>query len=1216
MVRIYFVLILSGILLAVGLWMAHQSFQPVSADVMAKRVSGNLKSELNLVSKDAQDILAILKKHPVSSLPLVHEYPFFVYERDSLIFWSDNSFVPPVRWVSTPFSIKLLKTSGGDYLARKWVIDEDHFLMALLPLYRDYTIQNDYLHPEWNHRIFEDENIDVLEPNALWGTPVYLGERLVFRVRFAQDNLSGHERTRWASVCAIMLSIVLLIIALYRGVYKLRVRYPDLSFLLLIAGLWAIRLVMTDADFPGIIVRFPLFDPQNFASSDLNRSLGDLLLNELALLAVCFYLFRNYYHFVSIKYIRRKRWLRMIFSVCAAGIFFFAWIFPFVVIQTIYNNSAIVLDISQSLQFDSLRITALLLMVISWLCTFLFAHVFIRSLVCMAPGKRSLLYLIAGAIIFVVINILSGQLYISTLWTGLLYFLVVVSMRFYRTLRKVRYSTFAYLFAAIIGITLNSTVTIHHFTRKEKIEAQFRFASNFLVDRDIFAEYLLREVSDKISNDLFIQSRITSPFLSKDAIRQKVRQVFLPSYFNKYDIDIMLFGPGGNPIHNRTPTTFRQLINLYDKEAFKTEYEDVYFISSPTSDVTQRYLIVSPIVKSGTTLGYVVLQLLLKKVIPDNVYPELLIDNRFQQFYRMQDISYAVYGKDLLYSSGSFNYERSFRRELLGNPDIHLRGIVHEGYVHVALEDGNNRAAVVSSPTTPWVYVMGNFSYLLVLGLSLLLIFVLVYGLVNVTKGHTLFFSARIQLVLNLAFFIPLIVVSITTLRLTSISSQEQLNSEYMDKSKLFGSQLEAELDKFLNSTDVNRVGFENQLTDLAKVFNLEANVYKPNGKLLASSQPLIFENGLIAPYIDPEAWRKMHYGENLFIATEQVGSLNYYVSFTLLKSPAKGDVIGVLGLPFFQSLTSIERIQIRVLTNILNVFAGVFMVLIVLSYLVSEWLTFPLRFITSSLSKTTLTKTNQPLRWRANDEIGMMVKEYNQMLYKLSESKAELEQTQRERAWREIAQQVAHEIKNPLTPMKLTLQKLERSIDEGTDTKDKVKKSLSSLLSQVDILNDIASSFSSFAKMPEPAIQRLELVQLLRRIADLHRQSGVINFKPATDQVFVQGDEQLLGRIFSNLILNAFQAARPGVLPVVDIKITLHGTMCRLTFQDNGKGINEKVADRVFVPYFSTKRSGSGLGLAIAKQGIEQMGGSISFESKTDEGTTFYIELPWSQEE
>ena len=222
-----------------------------------------------------------------------------------------------------------------------------------------------------------------------------------------------------------------------------------------------------------------------------------------------------------------------------------------------------------------------------------------------------------------------------------------------------------------------------------------------------------------------------------------------------------------------------------------------------------------------------------------------------------------------------------------------------------------------------------------------------------------------------------------------------------------------------------------------------------------------------------------------------------------------------------------------------------------------------------------------------------------------------ELARSQKESAWREIAKQVAHEIKNPLTPMKLTLQQMEVAILRGELDKERTKQSIKTILTQVDILNEIASSFSAFARMPAPILQKIELVALIKKSTDLYAnyEGGTVNFSDMGSPVFVMGDEQLLHRIFSNIILNALQS---GVEHEVHVEIILKRlpNQVLISFRDDGIGIDQELKDKIFAPYFSTKKSGSGLGLAIAKQGIEQSGGEIWFESNQGGGTIFYIQL------
>jgi nitrogen fixation/metabolism regulation signal transduction histidine kinase len=327
--------------------------------------------------------------------------------------------------------------------------------------------------------------------------------------------------------------------------------------------------------------------------------------------------------------------------------------------------------------------------------------------------------------------------------------------------------------------------------------------------------------------------------------------------------------------------------------------------------------------------------------------------------------------------------------------------------------------------------------------------------------------------------------------------------------------------------------------------------------------------------------------------------------------------LIGIVSIPFFASKTELDSQVIEVLSTILNIFTAIFITMLVLSHFASRILTVPLRLITQKIRKTSLHAFNEPIHWESKDEIGMMVGEYNTMLLNLEESKQALARSEKEAAWREMAQQVAHEIKNPLTPMKLTLQHLQRALRlESPDVAGRTERSFGTLLDQVDTLSDIATAFSAYAKMPVPRDEYFNVTEVLRKTLELYRNSDemVVEADISDCECEVRGDAQLMSRIFTNLILNGIQSVPHDRMPRIRVSLQRHPGEVLIAIQDNGNGIAEKIQPKVFLPNFSTKYSGSGIGLAVAKRGIEHAGGSIWFDTTEGQGTTFFIRLPLVQ--
>jgi two-component system nitrogen regulation sensor histidine kinase NtrY len=1197
-----FILVTLFLSIAIGLYGVINSHNQISTESQVERITSRLAVYLQEVNAELDKQVASIK---ASGELATSDILFVLLKGDSLHRWTDNHFIPPVKALTADFTTSVIKISSGDVLAVKKAVSKDVFVVALIPLHIQYKITNNYLPVYWNDNVFDRPAKSILEPGSVEGYSIVTGGQLLFKVVLSTDqNLAGGT-WNYLIVISFVVAIGCAYLLFINWFLDFSITAPGLGFIALAGLLVAVRIGMLASDFPSQFLDWNLFDPQSFASSEFNPSLGDFFLNTVVVFLLCMYLLFRFKYFKILNFIPDSKFLGWLLSVFYVLSILFGFLYFFVVIQTIYNNSTLSFSLFHSLSFDSLRIVAILAIVLSGVSIFMFIHIFIRLLIADSKWIRIYFSVSIGVALFILINVWTQQVFLSSLFICLIYLGLVLGFRLHSSLSKLQFISFAYLFTCVIFLSISGVFAIEYFEERRAVKNQFSFAENFLSERDYFGEYLLQESATKIVQDAFIQTRIASPFLSRDPVKQKITQVLLSGYFSRYSVKVLLFNASGEPLGNEDKTTFYEWSKAYDNETFRTDYKNVFYIANETTDFAPKYLTFIPISKNNSPLGFIVLELSLKRVIPESVYPELLVDNRFQRSNN-PNLSYAlITGNEAKYSTGDFNYQGAFK-DIMRDSSLFFYGFSYRDYLHVGVKDQLGRVVIVSEPVKSKMSWIVNFSFLLLVGLLIISFVLLGYWVFVVSKTEQLNLATRIQLILNLAFFIPLVSVSVVTLGLTTRSVQMQLEEEYLSKAKQIAPAL---AEAKLNSNQLEGPDFDATFTSIINQLNVDANMFSLEGNLITSSQLLIFENQLLSPYINPVALENIRSGEKLFIRNERVGDLKFSVAYATLLSPVTGEQLGIIAVPFFQSLESLEKLQVTVLGNILSIFTLIFIILVFVSFLVTKWLTSPLQFITNTLGKISLTRENKPLQWSANDEVGMMVNQYNIMLEKLEESKRELERTQREQAWREIAQQVAHEIKNPLTPMKLTLQQLERSLENGSEDTERLKSSIASLLTHLNALNDIASSFSSFAKMPTPVITEVNLLQVLQKTIASFKEECSITLESEVIEAILLADEKILNRVFVNLLLNSIQAARPDIPLEVQIRLELLQDHYRIIFSDNGKGIEDALKDKIFLPHFTTKKSGSGLGLAIAKESINQMGGTIYFETSV-EGTRFFIEL------
>jgi nitrogen fixation/metabolism regulation signal transduction histidine kinase len=345
----------------------------------------------------------------------------------------------------------------------------------------------------------------------------------------------------------------------------------------------------------------------------------------------------------------------------------------------------------------------------------------------------------------------------------------------------------------------------------------------------------------------------------------------------------------------------------------------------------------------------------------------------------------------------------------------------------------------------------------------------------------------------------------------------------------------------------------------------------------------------------------------------ERIGKLDYLATYSPLRNK-RGETVAFIGIPYFERTRSIDDEVSTFLVALMNVYVFLLICTAIVAFFISNSVTKPLTYIAEKLQLINLNKKNEPIQWDSNDEIGVLVKQYNKMIRELENSAEQLARTEREGAWREMAKQIAHEIKNPLTPMKLSIQYLQRAIDDNKPNIEALARKVSlTLVEQIDNLTAIATSFSSFAQMPKGVYEEVDLIRMLSGITELFNREyeNGVELTVKTDFAKVFADRNQLVSVFNNLVKNGLQSVPDGRIPHVSIIIEEEHAMVKVQVRDNGCGIPEENYNKVFVPNFTTKSSGTGLGLAIAIQIVETAGGAIWFESKVDVGTVFFIILP-----
>lgn len=412
-------------------------------------------------------------------------------------------------------------------------------------------------------------------------------------------------------------------------------------------------------------------------------------------------------------------------------------------------------------------------------------------------------------------------------------------------------------------------------------------------------------------------------------------------------------------------------------------------------------------------------------------------------------------------------------------------------------------------------------------------------------------------------------------------------------------------------NTDRIPLIFREEIYKIADIHQLQVNLFDLEGSLLKSSKSSI-EGDTLSSCLNANILNALsNTSKHRYVEKMVLNDQTFQSSYTYI-TDKKFKPIAILNLYYIQNDDILNKELKEFLERLGYAYFVMLILAILLAYFLSKYITKSLKTISDKMNATRLGKQNQRIEIESSsEEIATLVNSYNSMIDQLQESAVKLATSEREQAWREMAKQVAHEIKNPLTPMRLSVQSFQRKFDpEDPEIHQKVEEYSKTLIQQIDTMSSIASAFSNFAKMPAQQNETLNVVQIVKLALDIFSEDYIV-FVADEKEIISQLDRTQLIRVITNLVKNATQAVADEKNPKIVVSVMSEDDVVRISVSDNGKGISEENIARIFQPKFTTKSSGMGLGLAMVKNIVETYKGTITFTSQNGKGTTFTVTFP-----
>ena len=1192
--------------------------QTAEKDFIAMAADGSFK---NLMQDSlSEDLSKVSKK----------DYCLFLYNLDStatlhLSYWNTQKVLPDSGIIYSALKAGFAQLPNGFYVWNK--SDSAGILaIALIPVKWNYIITNEYLQNNFVDNPLTGQKYDIFPGqttagniSSVHGTPLfYLVEKDA--VNIFKDNIVSI----WFRILAALLTLLFIHLC---AVYITVNHPPQYAILFLLGCIIFVRGISYILPVPLNFRQLELFDPTIYGSNFILRSLGDLLINALLFVwVVMFTRFLINEHKITLAW--RRRAYKWWFLALGSLIILIATYSGVYVIQSLIADSQISFDV---INFFSLNIYSVIGFIV--LCCIAVGYFFLCQLILelLRPffsGWFKELYLgitIMGLMFF--------SVNLGLMESGLGLFCLIWLLAFMYLLNNsyLQLNSFPVIGSRVIFwivfFSISMTVIIIVENNRKELRNRHHYAEILATKTDPSSESMLNAMLSDFRIEFLaenferLKKEQPNKFLKDSLINNN-----FSGYKNRYDTHIYSFNESETPLHNDNTASYDQLNTILNTQSKATAVQGLFYYDESYDRFS--YISKKVIINyAGKLLGTIFIVVTPKTIKNETLYPELFSKGINYAIENSSTYAFAIYNKGKLISSHN-DYPFSTSLPPQGFSSNQYRLVSNKNHDELWYSAGADKFIVIVKESRTSLETITLFSYLfcafLLLAASYWLLSIFISARLDPNKLRNYWqLSIRNQIHGIIIFISALsfLVIGVATI-LFFISRYESNNQEKLSRViQIMKNQVAGSLiagwqmnDSMLLADKGGLPNVENNIYNIAEIHGVDVNIYDLKGDLKLASLSLPYVKGIVSTKMEPTAYFHLHNKKEVqYFQKEKIGNLEFVSSYVPVFD-AQGNATAFLNIPYFTSQSKLQQEIANFLVTIINLNAFIFLIAGIVALFITNRITNSFSLIGEKMKDINLGKINEAIEWSRNDEIGSLVKEYNKMLSKLDESASALAKTEREGAWKEMAKQVAHEIKNPLTPMKLSMQFLQRAIENNApDVKQLTATVANTMVEQIDHLSNIASEFSQFANIENANKEMLDVNEALQSIKQLYSGNDkiVMQWKLADQPVIIYADKTHVNRLFTNLIQNALQSVPENETPIVQIEETLADGQVLIKIKDNGEGIPENIRSKIFTPNFTTKTSGTGLGLAMCKRIVEQMNGDIWFETSTEHGTAFFIRLP-----